>query len=102
MFIGQGKVTSSGINPLSAASASLSVYPNPSDGVIHCDLNLQSSSEVSVEVFDLLGKRVHSANLGNTTSRQFEIDLSREYPGIYFISVKSGSESLTRKINLVK
>lgn len=78
--------------------------PNPSFGQIRCSFKLLESSNVSLEVFDLQGRVIWSsgnihADEGNNT---ITLDLTDLNNGIYFINMKSGEFSLSRRLTLIK
>lgn len=53
------------------------VYPNPTKGIITLTLNQSSTTNVTVEVFDLLGRKVMKTNEQTTVSnKNIEVDLS--------------------------
>ncbi|WP_379812106.1 T9SS type A sorting domain-containing protein [Flavobacterium chuncheonense] len=72
--------------------AGLNIYPNPtSSGKIY--VTTKSSLDKKIEIFDVLGKKV----LETITSSK-EINISALTPGVYFIKVKEGEASATRKL----
>lgn len=63
---------------------SLSVYPNPSKGLLNFEWSLIEESNLSIELYDILGKKVqtlHQSNTGLTDKRQF--DISHLESGMY-------------------
>lgn len=89
-----------GVNEITAADLSFSItqnYPNPFSGATRFDLNLQKTSDVSVEVFNVVGKLVKTINAGTLTAgvNTITIDGSDLASGMYTYTVKVGSEKLT-------
>jgi hypothetical protein len=72
----------------------LSIFPNPSSGIFTVSLNKHLVAPV-LTVFNGLGKSVLVQDL--SIKDQLTINLN-ERPGIYFVSVTSESQTLTRKI----
>jgi len=70
----------------------ISVYPNPSSGVI----NITNTNEVTVMVYSYIGKLVRVYK--NTNRKQF--DLSELEKGVYFINIQTGKIKETKKIIL--
>lgn len=69
-----------------------SIYPNPvSDGVLR--INTLQNSEKTIEIFDILGKKVLSRTI---TSQHLLI--SRLNSGIYIIKVSEQGKTATRKL----
>ncbi|MGK0387004.1 MAG: hypothetical protein ACI849_001624 [Patiriisocius sp.] len=69
------------------------MYPNP----VKNKLNITSSAAFidSVEVFDILNKRVISASLDSMN--QGTIDVSKLENAVYFITIKTDRGTVTRK-----
>jgi hypothetical protein len=96
-----------GIGPRNATPAfSLHApYPNPASGTATIDFTLDTESKVSMNVYDVAGRRVatlinnevHPAGL-NTVSLN-----TRQMPtGIYFVKMQTPVKSVTRKITVVR
>lgn len=73
------------------------LYPNPSDGFIHLDLE-ENCTDYYVEVFNLLGVSVYST----TISESMTIDLSNNPAGIYFLSLRNKETVLGVKKVIIK
>ena len=76
-------------------SDGFSVYPNPSSGLSKIQLG-ESYNEVSVNVFNVLGKQVATEEHNNTN--EIELNTQELSEGIYFIKVKSGAKEATIKL----
>lgn len=85
-----------------AEEPSLSVYPNPFDRQTSFYLTTNHSEEVSVMVYDLLGKSIFEKNHGILPPGEHVITLSRNNmaDGIHFYQVKIGQKVLTGKLIL--
>lgn len=79
-------------------SSGLSLFPNPSDGVINI---LWKGIGVLGEwqVWDYQGKMIQS---GRAEDRELSIDLSKEADGVYLLSIRTESGVLQRKLRLEK
>ena len=79
-------------------------YPNPFNPTTTIGFNLPTSSEVRLEVFDILGRVVESRDLGVYPSGEgrFEFDGSGLSSGVYFYRLTTESATQTRKMMLVK
>lgn len=58
----------------------ITIYPNPSTGIF----NIVSQQNISVEIYDLLGKLVYNQSLANGTN---SIDISNFNTGVYLLKV---------------
>lgn len=74
---------------------SVSVYPNPTTGLI----NINSDRTLSVEVSDVLGKKVFEQN---QIQNQNVLDLSGLENGVYIMNVTDGQLSGSKKIIISK
>jgi hypothetical protein len=80
---------------------SVSVFPNPSQGIINIDLALLKTGYAQIEIYDILGKSVYNKDIIITENTKEVVDLSNQAKGIYFISIKTSSgEKFSRKIIL--
>jgi hypothetical protein len=59
----------------------ISVYPNPSTGIVDLNFNYQKFNHVAVEVFDMYGKNVATA------VNNWRLDLSELSNGIYTLAI---------------
>ena len=97
--------TSAGNNELPRKTALHQNYPNPFNPVTQIAFDLNQQSEVSIEVMNILGKRVavlarqETMSAGSHT-RTF--DASRLTSGVYLIRLTAGGEQFTRKMMFVK
>jgi len=80
--------------------ASLSIYPNPSNGFYTINgINVKESSTNSYSIYDVSGRLVFTKSLGKASARFSEImDLSDFNNGLYFVSVSLDGVIYTRRI----
>jgi len=76
--------------------AGLSVYPNPTKGMVTVNLE-KVSDNTSITVYDMLGKVIVTEAL---ISRTTNIDLTGNEKGIYFINIQSDKGNVVRKVIL--
>jgi hypothetical protein len=74
------------------------VFPNPSAGVFNLDFDRQVTGYV--QVFDLQGRLIRSADLARTQNTR--LDLGDAANGLYLLRVVSGEEVETRQIEVHK
>jgi hypothetical protein len=73
-------------------SNAFKLYPNPiNDGMLY--ISSDNSSEKALEIYDLVGKKVFSAN-----SISDKVDIKFLKTGIYFAKVKTNNEATVQKI----
>ncbi len=67
------------------------IYPNPVQQNSRVSVTLETATEVTLEVFDMLGRRVLSSKGGHLSSGSHSIPLEAESlaPAVYFIRMKT-------------
>lgn len=75
-------------------------YPNPFDNKTSIIYSVTHPSDVTIEVYDMLGKKVASLLNDNVSAGQHTIDWSTvSIPsGVYFLQVKAGDFIINKKI----
>jgi hypothetical protein len=88
---------------------SLKAYPNPFSASVSIDYAIKNGSQVTVEVFDIKGRKVDTLvreykNPGNYTIgwNGPENRSSKTADGIYLLKITTENEALTRKLILLK
>lgn len=79
-------------------------YPNPFNPVTNISYSLPTSSEVHLEVFDLLGRKVATLVDGRELAGEHQVrfDASALSSGVYFYKLQTGSFSSVKKMMLIK
>jgi hypothetical protein len=79
---------------------SISIFPNPANSQTTLSFSIEKSCNVSLEIFDLLGKRLKSVILGELSvgSHSLDIDLSELQSGTYYYRITEGNIVETQKI----
>ena len=90
---------------------SVTAFPNPASRFVTLEIDLQSPTSLTVDVFDVLGRLVANVSDGTTarTAGTFRLrwDISNSFggrlmPGTYFIVAKTDGRSITRPIVVVR
>ncbi len=80
------------------------VYPNPvsSSETLKADFNLINGSDVTIEIYDLLGNKVKEVVNGYYSGGEHKVDLNilGLSAGMYIYSVKAGSSVVAKKITI--
>lgn len=86
-----------GIEEIKSNIGYFTIYPNPSNGVIHLDFtNIQGSAK-QIIVYDVLGKKMHQMATSGQLNETVELQLAT---GVYFIQVITNNGSTTQKISM--
>lgn len=76
------------------------VYPNPFAEKVTIKIDLADPSEVTIELFNLMGERVSNAEILHLPSGQNELsrNLSELPDGVYFLTIRYTDTVLTKKL----
>ncbi|MEO6304121.1 MAG: T9SS type A sorting domain-containing protein, partial [Bacteroidia bacterium] len=89
----------SGFNELQKDALQFAVYPNPASQKVNIALDLLEPSNLEISVLNYLGQVVKQKNYkAQFGKNEIEIDLTTIKSGIYFVTVKSGSNVATKKL----
>jgi hypothetical protein len=75
----------------------LSISPNPTQNIIHIDLQNVIPSELTIQVIDVFGQSVLSKKITIGTSKT-DIDLTPYNDGVYFIRLSNDKKKLIKKV----
>ena len=78
----------------------MSIYPNPTEGLVAVSLNLKTESNVSFTLNNSIGQSVYYDNLGNLTKLDKSFDWSMLPKGVYTISFNINNQKTFEKIVL--
>jgi hypothetical protein len=78
----------------------VSIYPNPSSSIVNIEVDLPSQEDVSIEVFDLLGRTLLKQTLTNTNSFLGSIDVSTLPAGIYLVRIIANNQKIVKKLQV--
>ena len=88
---------SSGIPSLTDFSNSVSIYPNPGDGVFTIDLTLPAIEQATITVTDIMGQVIKQISCEMGSQKQM-LNITGAANGIYFVNINAGGQSVTRKL----
>lgn len=81
----------------------VSVAPNPFKGSTYVQLSLESSQDVTIEVFNAVGQSVSRMEYGELVGTQnLKIDATNFESGVYFVHVKMGDKLATKRVTVSK
>ncbi|MBA4055738.1 MAG: hypothetical protein C0490_13565 [Marivirga sp.] len=79
------------------------VYPNPiEDDLANVTFNLAEKGTVSIDIMDSMGKILISETYSGILNQTFPFSLSGRSSGVYFVRIKTGDQSVMKKVVLVK
>ena len=80
------------------------VYPNPATDRINVRFELGNTSEVSIDMFNVTGKKVAERNLGRLPAGAHDYVMGTDTMenGIYIVIVNSGNSAFANKVRVVR
>jgi hypothetical protein len=69
-------------------------YPNPFSSDVTINYSIQKSGEVDISIWDSTGRNVNSVKIHHDTSGRYSYTWQRDISGIYYYSVKQGTNSI--------
>ncbi|NEN21887.1 T9SS type A sorting domain-containing protein [Cryomorpha ignava] len=78
---------------------SFNLFPNPASSNLSIELDLLSSERVTVDVFDIVGKNVHSVDFGKMSAGYslHTLKVNELNDGVYMMNVKIGENNIASK-----
>ncbi|MBD3233194.1 MAG: T9SS type A sorting domain-containing protein [candidate division Zixibacteria bacterium] len=82
----------------------LGAFPNPFNATTTISFELPYASDVSLEIFNVLGQKVETLANGHREAGQHTItwDAANQASGVYFYKLQMGDRIFTRKVSLLK
>ncbi len=79
------------------------VFPNPTNGTVNVDVSPFEGKQVSISVYNQVGKMVNALSIEKATSNAVELDLSDLAVGSYIIKVQpDGRRAVSKIIQVVR
>lgn len=84
-------------------SLNLVVYPVPARKEINVDFNVKKAADVKLSIFNIAGKELYQEKRSNFSGNYYsQVNLSDYVSGLYFVVIKVGNNSYTRKFICTK
>ncbi len=81
----------------------LKLSPNPNKGLFHLNFNLPQNGETIVRIYNEAGRQIYNYDLGPFSGRfDDEVNISQNGAGTYFLEIRQGDRSITKKVVLQK
>lgn len=82
---------------------SVSVFPNPITDIANINITMESSADVTVQIFNSVGQSVFARDYGTMTGNQnITFDAANLNSGVYFVHVRMGDELATKRVTITK
>ena len=92
------------VREMTIDEAYVSVFPNPASEFVKVSFEVVSESEISLELYDMLGQQVRIQNLGYTYKGKntAEMNVSDIDSGMYLLVINTGNSQIANKVRVVK
>lgn len=111
--VGQREVIDAAQQPLAfngtgldemAVVNNLTIYPNPGNGIVNIDFELQNAVDGRVAIFDVYGNLVDQIAEQDFTAgnQHFTYNTAKLAEGIYFVSVITDGKTYTQRLSIVR
>ena len=87
-----------GIEENSVTNQVLSIYPNPSIGLINVSLSSEESGKVTLNIFDIKGKKVHEETIQSDKLNNYPIKLESLSKGLYILELNVNGKKISQKV----
>lgn len=78
---------------------SISIWPNPTDGMLNISLNGNNQEELLLNLTDLSGRYISGLRIpASAPGNRYELDLTLLSTGVYILSIESEQINLIRKV----
>lgn len=98
----KGKIivqNSTGIN-LNKTDNNISIYPNPTNSIIHFNLNISESQKAMLKIFNTAGQKFMESQIQNGENT---LDLGSLSDGLYYLIITSNKKQIYRsKVTVIK
>lgn len=88
------------------AEMNLSIAPNPTKDETYVRFNMQQPREVSIDLYDMLGRKVKSIqpNTILAGTQQIQLTTAQLNPGLYFVkmNINQGEAILSEKLHIIR
>lgn len=85
-----------------SGNSAIKIYPNPSNGKAFAEIILRKSSEITLEVYNLLGYKVKTIYNGNAISGVHKFDLNINDSGSYYCLLTIGNKKYSARFIINK
>jgi hypothetical protein len=81
-----------------APAINVTVYPNPSKGIVNISLLFDKASDVEISIFDITGRLVQWQQVEKVMDKTLDLDLTSLTDGVYYIIAKNDAMQWNKRI----
>tara|TARA_B110000459_G_scaffold2990_1_gene3401 strand:- start:627 stop:2687 length:2061 start_codon:yes stop_codon:yes gene_type:complete len=83
---------------LNTSLEQVSIYPNPNNGSFTVELQSNTFNNVSIDIYDIRGRKIYSQDYGNNSNFKQVIELGNIESGVYLMTVSDDQRKITKRI----
>ena len=102
VFVPVKKKINIGINELSSDHSKIELFPNPNTGRFSLNVEFINRKDISVSVYNILGKIVYNFNDKQVLQSKYQLDLSEFSSGIYYLQIITKDNLYLKKVVVAK
>jgi len=91
-------VNTNSLSNLDNQSVKMTIYPNPSNGLVNISLNTAYEGDQAIRVFDLSGRTINEIRFTDAQNQVFQTDLTDLPDGLYLIEYSNANISNVEKV----
>jgi hypothetical protein len=95
------KVTT-GISEFKNGNGEIKIFPNPAKDKINVSLSPTIARQTEIAVYDIMGRKILNSFVDYNGDSLLSFDISTLERGVYFFSIKTKHDTLTRKFSVIK
>ncbi len=82
--------------------ANVTLMPNPNNGVFSILTTFGKEQNLTFKIYNYLGQVMGTNKESNVTNRVFDIDMSNQSNGVYFVEISNGTQKAVKKVVINK
>ena len=77
---------------------SFDIYPNPTNGEFALIFKLNEPRDMNIKIMNIIGEEVFASAFAQVKNQTVNFDLNSVASGVYFVTIQSGDEMVSKKI----
>lgn len=82
--------------------SSFNVYPNPNNGSFNVAVELETINDMDIVVHNIVGQKIITKRIENTLGGTFNMDLTDQADGVYFIQIKTDNFTVVKNFIVLR
>lgn len=91
-----------GVKSNSVLDNNVTLYPNPSNGMVSLIATLPNTQTLDVSIYNSLGQLMNSSKYAGVSNNVYNLDLNAYSNGVYFVTINNGEEKIVKRLIINK